>query len=78
MINILIHNLKVFEKEKLFKSSDKGKNIILKVPKMHFNFGSCGLSWTSLFCLFIVSPALEQNLTCGFDEDPKVISIIYL
>ena len=80
MINtILIHNLKVLVKEKLFKSSNKGKNIILKAPKMHFYFGSCELSWTSLFCLVIVSPALEQNLTCGgFDEHAKVIRFIYL
>ena len=80
MINtILIHNLKVLVKEKLFKRSNKGKNIILKAPKMHFNFGSYGLSWTSLFCLVIVSPALEQNLTCGgFDEHAKVIRVIYL
>lgn len=80
MINIiLIHNLKVLEKEKLFKSSNKGNNIILKAPKMHFNFGSYGLSWTSLSCLFIVSPAREQSLTCGgFDEHAKVIGTIYL
>ena len=76
---ILIRSPNILDKEKFYKGNNKDKNIILKAPKIYFNFGSYGSSWTCLFWLTIISPALEQYLTCGrFSQYAKVMSIIYL
>ena len=40
-----MHNLNVLNKEAIYKNNNKGKNIILKSPKMYFNLNSCGSEW---------------------------------
>ena len=40
-----MHNLNVLNKETIYKNNNKGKNIILKSPKMYFNLNSCGSEW---------------------------------
>ena len=45
LTSFLIHNLNVLNKETIYKNNNKGKNIILKSPKIYFNLNSCGSEW---------------------------------